>query len=114
MPDVDLATILADGEYLKRAGDELVGVAPPTYSVARLTWFGAIATDASGYFYVSTGFEPTAALAVGTQFDFPWNVATILMNSTEVTFRVRYLGGTVAESTICGVSYVIFGPPVNP
>ena len=45
MADIDLSTILANGEYLRRDGDDLIGDIPRSTTVIDVSWFGTSEAD---------------------------------------------------------------------
>ena len=88
MADIDLATILADGEYLKRAGDVLVGDIPAT---------GGTPEDVVD--------QVAAALVDGTGIDIVYDdtANTITVNSTITDTGSTILDGVVAPTPTIGV-----------
>ena len=83
-----------------------------TATVPRMTFYGGVSTDQWGQFTVNTGFQPTAAICIGTQTDYPAMFTVVELNTTWVNFKARRIpDGGYLSSTMIGVSYVIYGPP---
>ena len=69
-----------------------------------------LTTNASGDCAISTGFQPSAALAIGTQPEFPTLFVLYIMDSVQVAWRAwDPITGVVRASTTVGINYVIFG-----
>ena len=86
MADLDLATILADGEYLKRAGDTLVGEIPATGTPGAVDAEGAV--DAAA-----------AALAAGTHTN-----VTVTYDDTANSISLAAAAGGVTDPELLAIA----------